>query len=406
MRKVITLILSVVLLLALSYLILGKSENASHAGLSRVEIGKTLGSKSAVNTIYLLFEGDSDENSVDEKVFSNLYEGISKGLGEIFIDNKLSLEIISIGNLKNILTSGEDLKGKLLVVFEGLELDEEIRKSLHDKSLTTILYSSREGSTCVSGNQSPYLWNFGITTGMYAEGYLSYAYQRFGVLAKDLSFILYSNTEQNSHYEATYFKETAQGLGFKVLASVSVDEREADLYKVLREIVNFSPQVLLSTSSYKGTEPFIRQSYKLGFGFEMAILLSESVPEEILSDLGPVTNKIIKPSVYLDSYESEQMTSFKEKIKLPITASYYKGYVLAETIARILSQFKNDTQPINFSRSLMALDGISINGPSGGVMIHSKARGLIQPLHLGEYKDGKFSYMQYLGDMSPSEQCE
>jgi hypothetical protein len=365
------------------------------------QVGAVIGNKAGNNKLYILASSNGSE------ALGQYIEGLKKGLKKSFSEGDLSLEIISPEILVELLASSDNFsKGNLLIVPVGELLSEDLRISLHNKSFPTFFYSAESFLTCVTGNQSPYLWNLGITTSMYAEGYLSYAYQRYGVLAKDLSFIIYSNTTDLSSHEATYMKETAQGLGFKVLASVSVDDREADLYKVLREIISFSPQVLLSSASEEGLSPFLQQSYKLGFGFEMAMMLTESASEEVLSTLGPISNKFIKPSTYIDSYDSDEMKMFKSEVGRPVTSSYYKGYLMNEIIQRILFQFKKEDQFINFSRSMMALDGNAISGPSGAVMIHSKARGLIQPLHLGEYKDGVFTYLQYLGDMSPSEHCE
>lgn len=403
MRKILAVIMSVIVSIGICLFFLGKGSTKNKvAKYKSIQAGTLIGDSSSVNTIYLLSGKSSEVESIMEVNFLN---GFEERADQFLSDKSINISIISPADLDQILNKGgPDIKGKLLLVPDGNALDQTKLTAIHNKSLPTILFSSEDSKTCISGNQSPYLWDFGISPSMYAESYLSYANQRYGQLAKELTFVVYSNMDSISENESAYFNKVIEGLGFGVLASVKVDSREDDLYKVLRGINNLSPKILLASTSNSGAVPYIQQSHKLGLSFEMALFLSERIPEEAIMQLGSSLDVFVKPSVYIDSYENEAMKVFRNA-KEQITTSGYRGYLVAEVIDRIVTQFKGNKDSINFSRALLGLDGNRIDAPSGSVMIHSKARGLIQPLHVGEYKEGKINYLQYLGDMSPSEQC-
>jgi hypothetical protein len=59
------------------------------------------------------------------------------------------------------------------------------------------------------------------------------------------------------------------------------------------------------------------------------------------------------------------------------------------------------------SKAMISLDNVQYSGLSGLVSVDARTRGLIQPLHIGEYKDGSLKHVQYLGDVSlaPGELC-
>ncbi len=405
MRKILAVTLTVIALLGLCYFFLDIGNGSSKQSANKfksIQAGTLIGDSSAVNKIYFLSVNSSE---VESKIEVNFLNGIKERIEKFIGDKTLNISVITPADLDKILSQKNiDLKGKLLIVPDGNAIDKVKLNALHGIGLTSILFSSEGKKTCVDGNQSPYLWDFGISPSMYSESYFSYANQRYGQLAKELTFLIYSNMDSVSEAESAHFGSVIDGLGFGVLATVKVDSREDDLYKVLRGINNLSPKILLATTSYQGTVPYIQQTHKLGLGFEMALFLSERIPEEVLMQYSSSLDSFIKPSVYLDSYESEMMKVFRNP-KDPMTAAGYRGYLVAEILDRIIFKFKNEKEPLNFSRALLEMDGNRIDAPSGAIMIHSKARGLIQPLHVGEYKDGKMKYLQYLGDMSPSEQC-
>lgn len=406
MRKVIAVIVAVIILLGLLYFFLGAGPSKKNASKHKtIKAGTVIGKSNSINTIYLLSTVGSE---VDSIIHVNFLNGLKDKIENAIEGNSINISIISPDDLGKLLSKENvDFKGALLIIPEGDEVSKETLISIDGKSLTTIMYSSVDKKTCIGGNQSPYLWNFGITPTMYAESYLSYANQRYGKLAKELTFIIYSNQDPISEAEATYIENVMDGLGFEVQASVKVDSREDDLYPVLRDIFKFSPRILLTNANKRGIVPFIKQSHKLGFGFEMAMFLTEGIPEESIANLDRELDTFIKPSVFINSFESDSMKAFQKERESEgvLTPSFYRGYLVSEVIDRLLLQFKNNQEPINFSRALLGLDGNRIDAPSGPVMFHSKARGLIQPLHLGQYKDGHLNYLQYLGDMSPAEQC-
>ncbi len=404
--KWIVLVVLLVIILVGGFLFLGGEKLSRKAPpLKVIKPGTMLGDSSAVNQILLLTEGSTE---VDSQINVQFLAGLKEQL-DLAIDNSsINISFLSLADL-NTLLSKKDLetKGKLLIVPQGDLLTSEKLQEIHARSLATITFMSEPNRTCVGNTQSPYLWNFGITSSMYAESYFSYANQRYGQLAKELTFLIYSNMDHLSQYESKYLANVIEGLGLGVLANVSVDDREKDLYSILRKIISLSPKILFATTSREGIVPFVKQTHKLGLGFEMALFLSENMPEEAISSLGSDLDSFIKPSVYINTFSSDKMNLFKSKLQSAedYTASTYRGDLTGEIINILLAPTAKKTEAINFSRALLSADGKRIDAPSGAIMIHSKARGLIQPLHLGEFKDGKYLYLQYLGDMSPSEHC-
>ncbi len=300
----------------------------------------------------------------------------------------------------------------LISPFEGAQ-SKYMRQLSAELKIPYLFFSRDESSVCTEEVISPVLWNLGVTTSMYVEPYLAHLNQRFVKLASDLRFFFYVNENQVSSLSAQVFKKLIEELGFVFTGAVAVDERYDDLYTTIREIFGKTPDVLIGFTTPGGRHNFFPQSFKLGLNLEMGIALEYGIEEEELRLFGKNAEGTIVPVTYVADYVSSQNNVFKEQLesiageKTPTMASY-KGFLLAKVLDMSFSKMKFEKEgrgeeaAEHFLSALESLDNSKILTPSGVVLLNAPVHGLIQPMHIAEFKDGFLRHSQYLGDVAQS----
>jgi len=335
----------------------------------------------------------------------------------------------------------------LLAPFEG-EGTSLLRSMAHIHRIPFIFHSLSDTSICVDEAISPYLWNIGITPNMYAEPYLTYLNQKYGKLASDLNFFLYLNLQKETQSRAKYFDQLIKGLGFEVKGGLSVDDRQVDLYTTIRRTFEKKPDLFLGFMTPMGRASFFPQASKLGISLEMGFALDYGTEEEELRKFSDDVSGLVLPVSYVSDIENQDNVIFKNNLEKnfpvmsfdsvkneakpknninDVTMASYRGFVLARILELLIrssdagnKNFSSEDKEIDkilvednrhyvasFISALKDLDGSQLNTPSGPVMIYSDVQGLIQPLHVAEFKDGTLRHLQYLGDitLSPEGLC-
>lgn len=300
-----------------------------------------------------------------------------------------------------------------------------IREMLKQLALPYLFFSKDKTSVCEGSEVASNLWNLGVPFPYYLEPYLTSLNERYQKLASDMRYFFYVNDNEKILNTSKIYKSVVEDLGFIYSGAISVDERFEDLYSTIRLIFGKTPDILLTITSSSGRINFFPQSYKLGIPLEMAVALDYGVEEEELRSLGKNVDGVLLPVIYVNDFNSKKNEEFKNKLgiyqsadegmntqlsELLPTSSSYKAFLISEILNITLSKMKpiDDTSKINSSSTikfinlLHELDKFRIDGPSGHIMINSETRGLIQPLHLAEFKDGFLKHIKYIGDISIS----
>lgn len=337
-------------------------------------------------------------------------------------------------------SSMSDKKFILLSPFEG-EGTSLLRSMAHIYKIPFLFHSLSDTSICGDEGISPYLWNIGITPNMYVETYLTYLSQKYGKLASELNFFLYLNLQKETQNRAEYYDHLIKGLGFEVKGGLSVDDRQVDLYTTLRRIFEKKPDLFLGFMTPKGRAAFFPQASKLGISLEMGFALDYGTEEEELRMFSEDVGGLVLPVSYVADIENQENIKFKndlekafpvdpvvseekdDKIKsseIDITMASYRGFVLARILDRLIETsnagtkdysskgqevdqiLNEDNRPYvaSFIGALKELDGTQFDSPAGPFMLYSDVQGLIQALHVAEFKDGTLKHLQYLGDIT------
>jgi hypothetical protein len=310
-----------------------------------------------------------------------------------------------------VLKGGEH-QSVLVSPFEGVT-SASVRHDSAEAGIPYLFFSQEEDSICGEEGISPYLWNLGVTTSMYVEPYLASLNQKFAKVASDVKFFFYVNEDQQAADRARLFKRLIEELGFEFAGAVSVDERFEDLYTTIRAIFGKVPDVLIGFMTPRGRHNFFPQSSKLGLNLEMGISLEYGIEEEELRTFGKGAEGVILPVTYVSDYVSDQNELFKTQLESitgeasPTMASY-KGFLVGKILDMVFGRENPEQLSLKKDRNkqflsvLESLDQSKIMGPSGMVMINAPSHGLIQPMHMADFKDGTLQHTHYLGDITQS----
>lgn len=310
-----------------------------------------------------------------------------------------------------------DYKTVLLSPFEGPS-SRKVRQESADKKFPHVFFSQDDMSVCQNGELSPFLWNLGITTSMYIEPYLTTLNQRYMKTASEVKYFFYVNEDERTVEQSRLYKKLIEELGSEFAGAVSVDDRYDDLYTTIRAIFGKVPDVLISFMTPRGRAAFFPQAAKLGLVLEMGMALDFGVEEEELISFGRDAEGIIVPVTYVSDYVSHQNDIFKEQLsriadeQKPTMASY-KGFIAAKLLDMIFSRSEiltsakeksvtHQEHAQNFSAAFEALDNSKILGPSGTILVHAAVHGLIQPLHIADFKGDHLKHFRYIGDVTKS----
>jgi ABC-type branched-subunit amino acid transport system substrate-binding protein len=307
---------------------------------------------------------------------------------------------------------GESVAETILIApFEGAHTRYVRNLSIQNK-IPFIFFSQENDSICDNGSISPYLWNFGITPSMYVESYLSFLNQRFGKVASELGFFFYVTENSLASSRAVIFKELIDELGFGFSGAVTVDDRQADLYTTIRAIFGKKPDILVGFMSPQGRQYFFPQAFKLGINLEMGLALEYGIEEEELREFADSYQEVIIPASYVADIDSDQNKIFKDQLSRLVkednpTMASYKGFILGKILdmmiprvmkAKAEQESKSETN--KWVKALESLDQSKIEGPSGMILLHTKVHGLIQPLHVAQFKDGLLHHQYVLGGVT------
>ena len=324
--------------------------------------------------------------------------------------SKISLDVEFIGapNSRKLTEITDEISkagfNTILVLAPDVVLLEESKSLINEKKIPTILFSADSNIVCSNGKKSNFIWNFGIASTSYTETFLSFINQKFSKLAQDLKIFLYVNDKPWLDQQADQLVTEIDALGLKVAGRMVVDERTEDIYSTVRQIYDYDPKVILGVVSRKGLRTFLPVAAKIGFTYEMGVAFTVGVFEEDLIDLGDVSRGVIIPTPYVSELK---LSRDKKKIESEndLTASGYQGDLVAGILEKLL--FRQSLGSSDMAKKLEELDGVQYLGLSGLVTVDSKTHGLIQPLHVAEFRDGSLKHVQYLGDVSlaPDEIC-
>jgi hypothetical protein len=373
------------------------------------------GLESAPFHLIVLIPSEAKYFSKEIKRFQDVLQVILKpylASNQVYIRTVPEPESVEQRNHYFEVLKGSDHQSILISPFEGV-YSRYIRQLSAEVKIPHLFFSQEESSTCGEDGMSRYLWNLGVTTSMYVEPYLASLNQRFAKVASDVRFFFYVNEDEQAATRARLFKKLIEELGFEFAGAVSVDERYDDLYTTIRAIFGKVPDVTIGFMTARGRYNFFPQSSKLGLNLEMGISLEFGIEEEELRSFGKDAEGVIIPVTYVSDYISDQNDIFKQQLNAitgetsPTMASY-KGFLVGKILDMVFSRktpeelSASEDSNQHFISVLESLDKSKIMGPSGTVMINMPSHGLIQPMHIADFKEGVLHHSQYLGDITQS----
>ncbi len=336
----------------------------------------------------------------NSKISKNFTTALTEKTKLLLENQSLQLDIEFIGlpesrNVPEIIAQIKESNLPTIIVFSPeVILTKDSHKHLIESQIPTFLFSSDAYAVCDGEILSHNIWNFGLPLKSFAETYLSFVNQKYGQLAKDLDIFIYVNDDKKLLEHSAEFEKVIKGLGLKVDGKLIVDERQDDLYTTVRQVFDYDPRIIVGIMGRRGLQKFLSISSRLSLTFDMGVSVIEGAFEEDLVDSGENSRAIIVPSAYVYG-ASELSGDYK------ITTSMYQGLLVGGFLEKFFFRGLGDDVTFeNINEKIETLDGVRYEGLSGLATFDSKTHGLIQPIHVGEFKEGRLNHVQYLGDVS------